>query len=46
MINDILRIAASLVFLFFGAEGLVSGSTTLTLRPGLTPLVIGLTVVV
>jgi cation:H+ antiporter len=34
-----------LVLLYFGAEGLVRGSASLALRLGLTPLVIGLTVV-
>jgi len=34
-----------LVLLYFGGEGLVRGSTALALRLGLTPLVVGLTVV-
>ena len=34
-----------LVLLYFGAEGLVRGSASLALRLGLSPLVIGLTVV-
>jgi cation:H+ antiporter len=34
-----------LVLLFFGGEGLVRGSSALALRLGLTPLVVGLTVV-
>jgi cation:H+ antiporter len=34
-----------LVLLFFGGEGLVRGSSALALRFGLTPLVVGLTVV-
>jgi len=38
-------IAASLALLYFGAEGLVRGSASLALRLGLTPLVVGLTVV-
>jgi cation:H+ antiporter len=38
-------IVASLVLLYFGAEGLVRGSASLALRLGLTPLVVGLTVV-
>ena len=38
-------IVASLVLLYFGAEWLVRGSATLALRFGLTPLVVGLTVV-
>ena len=40
-----LQIAAGLVLLFGGAEGLVRGSAALALRAGLTPLVVGLTVV-
>lgn len=38
-------IIASLGLLYFGAEGLVRGSASLALRLGLTPLVVGLTVV-
>lgn len=38
-------IVASLLLLYFGAEWLVRGSATLALRLGLTPLVVGLTVV-
>jgi Ca2+/H+ antiporter len=38
-------IVASLGLLYFGAEGLVRGSASLALRLGLTPLVIGLTVI-
>ena len=45
MIEHSLWIAASLVLLFFGAEWLVRGSADLAVRLGLTPLVIGLTVV-
>jgi len=45
MTEYILWILASLVLLFFGAEWLVRGSAALALRLGLTPLVIGLTVV-
>lgn len=40
-----LLIGLSLVFLFFGAEGLVRGSSSLALRCGLSPLVVGLTIV-
>jgi cation:H+ antiporter len=40
-----LSLACSLVLLYFGAEGLVRGSASLALRLGLTPLVVGLTVV-
>lgn len=45
MTELILWIAAALVLLFFGAEWLVRGSSALALRLGITPLVIGLTVV-
>jgi cation:H+ antiporter len=38
-------IVGSLVLLYLGAEGLVRGSASLALRLGLTPLVVGLTVV-
>jgi cation:H+ antiporter len=34
-----------LVLLYFGAEGLVAGASSLALRLGITPLVVGLTVV-
>ena len=36
---------AGLVLLYFGAEGLIKGSSSLALRMGITPLVVGLTVV-
>lgn len=42
---DILFLIAGIVLLYFGAEGLVSGSSSLARRLSLTPLVIGLTVV-
>jgi cation:H+ antiporter len=45
MIEFILWIVFSLVLLFLGAEWLVRGSSALALRLGITPLVIGLTVV-
>ncbi|MDA1184986.1 MAG: calcium/sodium antiporter [Acidobacteria bacterium] len=38
-------VLCGLVLLFFGGEGLVRGSSALALRLGLTPLVVGLTVV-
>lgn len=38
-------LAAGLVLLCIGAEGLVRGSASLALRAGVTPLVVGLTVV-
>jgi cation:H+ antiporter len=45
MLVSILSILAGIVLLYFGAEGLVRGSSSLAVRLGLTPLVIGLTVV-
>jgi cation:H+ antiporter len=45
MLTYWLWIIVSLVLLYFGAEGLVRGSSSLALRLGLTPLVVGLTVV-
>lgn len=44
MVNIIL-VVGGLVLLYFGAEGLVRGAASLALRFGLTPLVVGLTVV-
>lgn len=41
----LLYLLAGLVLLYFGAEGLVRGSSSLALRLGLSPLVVGLTVV-
>ncbi len=41
----ILQLVAGLALLYVGAEGLVRGSAQLALRLGLSPLVIGLTVV-
>jgi cation:H+ antiporter len=41
----IIYVLAGLVLLYFGAEGLVRGSSSLALRLGLSPLVVGLTVV-
>lgn len=40
-----IMIVIGLLFLFFGAEGLVRGSSALALKIGLSPLVVGLTVV-
>jgi len=40
-----LHVAAGVLLLYMGAEGLVRGSTDLALRFGLSPLVVGLTVV-
>lgn len=41
----LIYLVAGLVLLYFGAEGLVRGSGSLALRLGLSPLVVGLTVV-
>jgi cation:H+ antiporter len=45
MLIQILLILLSLVLLFAGAEGLVRGSATLARRAGVSPLLVGLTVV-
>ena len=45
MMNDAFLIVAGLVLLYFGAEGLVRGSSAVALKLGLSPLVVGLTVV-
>jgi cation:H+ antiporter len=45
MTTFLLYILAGLVLLYFGGEGLVRGASSLALRLGLTPLVVGLTVV-
>lgn len=45
MVVDITFIGLALVLLFVGAEGLVRGSAALAIRAGLSPLVVGLTVV-
>jgi len=45
MIATLLYTTAGLLFLYVGAECLVRGSAALALRFGLTPLVVGLTVV-
>lgn len=45
MITDFVFIVLALVLLFVGAEGLVRGSTALALRAGLSPLIVGLTIV-
>jgi cation:H+ antiporter len=45
MLTALLFLLLGLVLLFFGGEGLVRGSAALALRLGLTPLVVGLTVV-
>lgn len=45
MITSTIFIALALVLLFIGAEGLVRGSSSLALRAGLSPLLVGLTIV-
>jgi cation:H+ antiporter len=45
MIVDLAFIGLALVLLFIGAEGLVRGSAALAMRAGLSPLVVGLTIV-
>jgi cation:H+ antiporter len=45
MTVSLLWMAAGLVLLYFGAEGLVRGAATVALRCGLTPLAVGLTIV-
>jgi cation:H+ antiporter len=45
MTPDILYIALAIILLFFGAESLVKGSSSLALKTGLSPLTVGLTVV-
>jgi cation:H+ antiporter len=45
MLISVLFIIASLVLLYFGAEWLVKGSSSLAIKAGVSPLVAGLTVV-
>lgn len=45
MLPNLLYVLGGLVLLAAGADGLVRGSTSIALRLGITPLVIGLTVV-
>lgn len=45
MIENLGFIALALVLLFLGAESLVKGSANLALRAGLSPLMVGLTIV-
>jgi cation:H+ antiporter len=45
VLEIILYLSGGLILLFAGAEGLVRGSSALALRLGITPLVVGLTVV-
>ncbi len=42
---SIIFLVSGTILLYFGAEGLVTGSSTLAFRVGITPLVVGLTVV-
>ncbi len=42
---SILGLLAGGLFLYFGAEGLVKGSASVAIRRGITPLVVGLTIV-
>ncbi|MFC2131677.1 calcium/sodium antiporter [Bacteroidota bacterium] len=42
---SLLGLLAGSLFLYFGAEGLVKGSSSVAIRKGLTPLVVGLTIV-
>lgn len=44
-IEIILYLVGGLIMLFVGAEGLIRGSSNLALKIGITPLVVGLTVV-
>jgi cation:H+ antiporter len=45
MSEDIFFIIIALFLLFVGAEGLVRGSASLALRAGMSPLIVGLTIV-
>ncbi|HUF63075.1 MAG TPA: calcium/sodium antiporter [Verrucomicrobiales bacterium] len=45
MLLELLLVVVSLLLLFVGAESLVRGSSSLALRMGMSPLVVGLTVV-
>lgn len=45
MVMHFVMIALALLLLFIGAEGLVRGSVSVAFRAGLSPLVIGLTIV-
>ncbi len=45
VLNEWLSLALGLVALYFGAEALVKGGAGLALRLGITPLVVGLTVI-
>ena len=45
MLIPVLLVLVSLVVLYFGADFLVKGSSSLAVRFGISPLVVGLTVV-
>ncbi len=45
MIENLILIGLALLLLFIGAEALVRGSASLALRTGLSPLMVGLTIV-
>ena len=45
MLVPVLLVVASLAVLYFGADFLVKGSSSLAVRFGISPLVVGLTVV-
>lgn len=45
MLIPVTLVIASLVVLYFGADFLVKGSASLSVRLGISPLVVGLTVV-
>lgn len=45
IIFSILGLLAGGLFLYFGAEGLIRGSASVAIRRGITPLVVGLTIV-
>lgn len=45
LVLPIILLIVGLVLLYFGAEGLVNGASSLALRLGITPLIVGLTVV-
>jgi cation:H+ antiporter len=45
IILSILGLLAGGLFLYFGAEGLIRGSASIAIRKGITPLVVGLTIV-
>ncbi len=42
---SLLGLVAGSLFLYFGAEGLVRGSASMAIKKGITPLIVGLTIV-